>query len=183
MTKYYYLVASLPALTIGDPSPFSPADLRSRCATLMSEDDLAELDRVLEGRAAEGRSGFCRRWLAADAQLRNAVARVRAGRLGIEVRPHLKEHAGFSVLIEKAVTDAYARPDPLGRASALDRCRWQLLDEIAFEDAFGLTAILAFAVKLQIVMRWAELKDEQGRQKVEEFVAGSLEGKMSAIGV
>jgi hypothetical protein len=79
-------------------------------------------------------------------------------------------------VVEKAVTDAFAKPNPLERELTLDRCRWQLADDLALRAAFGLSAVLAYAVKLQIAARWAGLKDEPGRQRVEELVRAKPEG-------
>ncbi|MBN1269188.1 MAG: DUF2764 family protein [Kiritimatiellae bacterium] len=177
--RYYYLVASLPPLTMGDAPPFSAEDFQFRCATVMDEADSRELKLALAGRADEGASSFSREWQQAETQLRNAVATIRAGRLGVESRPYLRQHEGFSVLIEESVTDAYDKPDPLGREMELDRLRWQIADDLAREDPFGLDPVLAFAVKLRIAARWAGMTDEAGRNKVDELIEQSLKDELS----
>lgn len=172
--SYYYLAASLPMLVLGDPAPFSFDEFRASSSTLLREEDLQELDLLGEGRAGEGLSSFSRRWFNAETQLRNAVARVRGGRHGVDAKTYLRDHKEFSVAIEEAVTDAYAKPNPLERELELDRLRWQALDELGREEPFGLSAILAFAVKLQLTERWARMDDEAGKQKVEDFVDENL---------
>ena len=168
--KHYYLVSSLPTLVLGEAVPFDVNAFRFSCIGVLIEDDLRELDLLLAGRSAEGQSAFNKEWSAVEAQLRNATARVRATRLGIDARNYLRDHPGFNTLVEKAVADAFAKATPLEREWELDRCRWIVLEELALRDAFGLMAVMAFAAKLAIAVRWASLKDETGRKRVEELV-------------
>ncbi|MFH0881316.1 MAG: DUF2764 family protein [Lentisphaerota bacterium] len=169
--KHFYLVSSLPSLALGEPVPFSVEDFRFKCMGVLTVPELEELDLVLAGRMSEGESPFSRQWFSIDAQMRNAVARVRATRLGIDSKNFLKDHPGYSMQVEKSVTDAFAKATPLDRELELDHCRWVLLDDLTLQDAFGFIAVMAFAVKLQIAERWAALKDDVGRKRVETLAA------------
>jgi len=168
--EYYYLVASQPWLTLGDKPPVSLEEYLFSAAPVLSPEDYEELRRVLEGRLDECRSDFARRWRDMDAQLRNAVAAVRAQRNGVEARRYHHAHGGFEVWIEKAVADAYAKADPLERELALDRCRWRIVEQLAAADPFGLAGVLAFAVKLVLAHRWAAMEEEAGRTALAEAV-------------
>lgn len=170
MSNTYYLVASLPTLVLGEPPPYSGEEMLRRCANVLDLKDLNELALVLDGRAAEGRTDFAKRWVNAEAQVRNAAARLRAGRRGVEARPYQREHEGYSVAIDKAVGDAYTKANPLERELEIDRLRWRVLDEMILTEPFGLAAVLAFALKLGIVTRWAGLKEDVGRRQVEELL-------------
>ena len=168
--KPYFLVASLPTLVLGDPPPLDAAGLLGRCEHLLGAADRAELSLMLEGRLDESAAPLARRWRNIDTQLRNAAARVRAGRRGADLRETQREHEGFDVSIEKAVTDAYTRPNPLERELFLDRYRWQRLDDLARENPFGFEALLAYALRLRLALRWADLKDEPGRTRLAERI-------------
>jgi len=170
----YYLVASLPTLVLGDPPPFSRQEMPTRCANMLSEEELVELQLFLEERESECTSDFVRRWHHADTQIRNAVARIRAGKLQAEARSYLRDHEGFDVSLEKAVTDAYARANPMEREQALDRCRWHVLDELVLRDPFEFSAVLAWAMKLRLVERWASLNDEDGRKSFEKLIEQAM---------
>lgn len=169
---YYYLTASLPGIELEDPLPFTVADFRGMCVSVLTEPDLRELDCVLEGRFADGLSPFCRTYAASETQLRNALARVRAGHRKMDSKGWLKDHAGFSLVVEKAATDACARPNPLERELVLDRHRWKLLEELALEEPFGLPAVLSFAARLRLAERWGESTDEKGRARLNELLDG-----------
>jgi hypothetical protein len=167
--SYHYLVASLPTLTFGAPHPFSSREFFSRCAGVLKTDDLAILEAVQQGHAASG-SRFAEAWTARETQLRNAVARSRGTRLGIDSRAFQREHSGYDVALAQAVTDALAQHTPLEREQVLDRCRWRLADELALDDPFGLGVVLAFAVKLRIAERWAGLTEAVGQRTLDEMI-------------
>ena len=171
MGLYHYLVSSLPALSLEASPPFSPEEFRFKCQGVLANADLAELDRVLAGRSADGHSSFSRAWAAGDAQIRNTAAKMRGAKLGVEAKPFLKSHPGYAVWLDKEVADALAKASPLAREMGLDRTRWKFVGELARADASGLPAVLAFAVQLTLAARWAAMKEEAGRERLEQLVS------------
>ena len=171
MGGYHYLVSSLPALALDAPPPFSPEEFRFRCQGVLSDADLAELDLLLAGRSAEGRTAFSQAWAGADAQIRNAAAKGRAAKLGVEAKPFLRPHRGYAVWLDKEVADALAKANPLDRETGMDAARWKYVEDLALADPSGLPAVLAFAVQLTLVARRAALKEEAGRERLEQLVS------------
>ena len=171
MGGYNYLVSSLPTLSLDAPPPFTPEEFRFQCQGVLNKSDLAELDCLLAGRAEEGRSAFSQAWAAADTQIRNTAAKTRAGRLGIEAKPFLRSHRGYAVWLDKEVTDALAKANPMDREIGLDGARWKFVEYLAQRDARGLSAVLAFAVKLMLVARRAAFTEEAGGARLEELVS------------
>lgn len=168
--SYYYLVASLPLLERGDPPPMTADEFLFHCTGPLSTADWMELQHVIGGDAEHCTSEAGKRWFAADAQLRNAATRVRANRLGVDPGDFLEAHPGFDNRIEKAVTDAFAKPTPLEMETTLDTCRWRILEDMETDDPFGLGSVLAFAVKLSITRRWHDMSEEAGRARVEALI-------------
>ena len=171
MGFYQYLVSSLPALSLEAPPPFSPDEFRFKCQGVLSKADLAELDLLLAGKSAEGRSAFARAWAGGDAQIRNTAAKARGAKLGVEAKPFLKSHPGYAVWLDKEVTDALAKASPLAREMGLDLARWKFVEDLARADASGLPAVLAFAVKLMLATRWSAMNEEAGRERLEQLVS------------
>ncbi|HAL92730.1 MAG TPA: hypothetical protein DCM68_06875 [Verrucomicrobia bacterium] len=171
MGLYQYLVSSLPALSLDAPPPFAPEDFRFHCQGVLSDADLAELDLLLAGRSAEGRTAFSKAWAGGDAQIRNTAAKARGAKLGVEAKPFLKSHPGYAVWLDKEVSDALAKASPLAREMGLDGARWKFVEDLARQDAAGLPAVLAFAVKLMLAARWAAMKEEAGRERLEQLVS------------
>lgn len=155
----YYLVAGLPWLVLGEPPDISAAEFEERCRNHLPAADAEEAARLLRGDAAGLRSAFARAWSRRDAQLRNQAARLRAARRGVDVQTFLREQEGWDGWIVKGVEDAFALASPLDREVALDRMRWGFADDLARPEPFGLAAVLAYAVKLRLALRWAGLPD------------------------
>jgi hypothetical protein len=167
--NHWYLVSSLPYLRFGEKPPMSREAFLAACAGWLSEEEIAVLRAVLDSRdPADGGVAQC--WWNSEVQLRDAVVRVRAKNRGTDPSRFIRPHIGFSVSIEKMVTDAFTRANPLEQEAELDRARWTLADELALSEPFGFSAVLAFAVKLRIAERWAGLNDAAGQSRVEEFI-------------
>lgn len=148
---------------------------------MLTEADAAELDLVLDNQCTDAASDFSKEWLNADTQLRCAIARARAEKTGADVSKYIKEYVGFSVLTQKTAEDALAERDPLKAEQILDRRRWSLLEEIEQPAPYGLRGVLAYAVKLQLLWRWANLDDEKANQIMEDLIVKNLkdEGSMA----
>jgi len=168
--NYYYLAASLPSLALEDPLPLSFERFRALCAEFLARDDLAALDELDRPVTSPARHPAVRAWREGETRLRNAVARARGARHKRDAAPFLRETAGLDLSIERAVSDAFARPTPLAREQALDRFRWSRAGELAGYNPFGTAAILAYALQLRLSERWAAMSAEQGRQTAESIV-------------
>ncbi len=169
-TQYYYLVASLPGLTFSFPAALRKNDFLAECHRHLDPCDYAELEALLDERRDRVTTSFSKTWLDADTQLRNAIARQRALRLGVEEKKYIKMHDGFRVDAESAVSDAYSRANPLERELVLDRYRWNLAEELSAADRFGLPALLAYGVMLGINEHWRSLTPELGQERLEDLV-------------
>jgi hypothetical protein len=172
--SYHYVVASLPTLSFGNPPPIRLAEWRRQLNGVLAEADLALVDAVLERRLLPG-APFSDK----ETQLRNAIARARAAKLGVEARPYIHEHTGFDMEIEDSVTNAFTKENPLDRALELDRCRWRIAEELARPEPFGLATVLAFAAKLRIAERWAGMPDAAGQKTVEDFVSANAQWEIA----
>ncbi len=175
--SYWYLVASLPTLRLGEKPPMDAAAFRAACAGHLPEEEITAVEAVLENR--EPVAGAASNLWNGEIQLRDAVVRIRAKNRGTDAARFIRPHEGFSVSIEKMVTDAFTRPNPLEREMELDRVRWMLAEDLALTDSFGFPAILAFAAKVRMAERWAAMDDAAGQAKVEQLIdqATSLENE------
>lgn len=172
----YYLIASLPRLTLDGKPPLSPEDFKSRCRAQLRGRDATAAERLCNGPDFGDPGGsadhpFTAAWQARETQLRNAVARARAARRKTDAAGSIRDHAGFDVYIEDAVESAFDLPTPLDREKALDRLRWTILDELAGVAPFAPSVVLAYAVKLRLAGRWAALDEERALQRVETALA------------
>ena len=174
--EYVYLVASLPHLELGGAPPFTSAELLFSCGGVLRQDHWEDLRAIVEGRPQDVRAPEARRLVDPETQLRNALARIRAQRSGVEYEARAHPHAGYDTRVESVAARALAVEDPLERELVLDRHRWALLDEAASQPAFGVHAVFAYALKLLIVEKWTSLSDESGLEVAMQVVEGNLVG-------
>ena len=179
---YYALVASLPHLKIGDEAPFSTEVYVSQCAQWVTEHETRILEHILLGKYLGHGGGcpICKTWFDIETQLKNAVARHRGQRLGIDYKAYLQPHDGFSGEIEQLVTDAFTRNDPLEIEEEIDRARWQLAEELIGQDPFSFLKVLAYGIQLKIVERWNSMDVHVGKEKLEAVITANTEKKETA---
>jgi len=178
---YYSLVASLPHLKIGDEPPFSTDEFIGSCAQWVTAKELGILQHILQDRFIERDCPICQKWFNIETQLRNAIARHRGQRLGVDYKGYIQSHDGFSGEIEQLVTDAFARNDPLEVEEEIDRARWQLADDLAVgKDPFCFEKVLAYGIQLRIVERWNRMDVHSGKEKIEAVITANTEMKESA---
>ncbi len=180
---YYSLVASLPHLKIGDEPPFSTEEYIENCAQWVTERETRILNHILLGKYHGLGRGcpICKIWFDIETQLRNAVARHRAQKLGMDFKEYLQPHDGFSGEIEQLVTDAFTRTDPLELEEEIDRARWQLADSMAYgKDPFCFEKVLAYGIQLKIVERWNRMDVYTGKEKLEAVITANTEKEKTA---
>jgi hypothetical protein len=181
---YYSLVASLPHLKIGDEPPFSIEEYIGNCAQWITENEVGILNSVLLGNYDGKNCPVCRSWYNIETQIRNAAAKHRGQKLGVDFKVFLQTHDGFSGEIEQLVTDAFTRTDPLEVEEELDRARWQLADELASgKDPFCFEKVLAYGIQLKIVERWNRMDVHIGKEKLEAVITANTEEKEVAEAV
>lgn len=171
--NHYFLLASLPSFLAGEPAPVTMEEFLGRCDKDLSPADRAELDAVLRADEDAATSSFARAWFRRERHIRNAIVHVRAARHGVDPGPWLRPERGVDGFLAKAVGDAMARQNPLERELALDKVRWQVLDDLAIGHDFDLGAVLIYALRLQQALRLRGLTFEDGHKAMKSFVVKS----------
>ena len=177
---YYSLVASLPHLKIGDEAPFSTEDYVQQCGQWVTPKELRILEHLLLGKHEDHTCPICKQWADIETQLRNAVARHRGQKLGIDFKEYLQPHDGFSGQIEQLVTDAFTRNDPLELEEEIDRARWQMAEEQTGQDPFSFMKVLTYGIQLRIVERWNRMDVHSGKEKIEAVITANTEKEETA---
>lgn len=171
--KYYFFAASLPRLSFSEGLPFSVEDFEAMCEENLDPKDAAVVKTLISGvdSPAHIRNSFLKKWNDLEIQLRNAIVKHRALVRKCDPEQFLRNQDGNDYAIVKAVTDAYAKPNPLDREEALDKFRWEQLDELAGTDVFDSNAIFAYALQLKILERWSKLDADAGAKRVQKIVS------------
>ncbi len=164
-----YLIASLPTLALDTPPPLAIAAFRETCDRVLPPSDAATVVALLAGQPSD--HPFVGAWRDRETQLRNAVARRRAARRGLDPALCQRPVAGCDLRLMQGVDAAFEQADPLRREQALDRLRWSVLDELQGPQPHSFEAVLAYAVRLQLAVRGAQRDADAGRARVAHLTA------------
>ncbi len=163
MSQHYYLIASLPALSLGATPPLAEVTLRALVGEHLAARDVAEFDAILAG---GGVSTFAAAWRQAMHHLDNARVLARASRRGVDAAASLEDIPVPELSIAAAVQDALGAQDPREREWRLDALRLRLLDDLTLTAPFSTSAVFAYGLRLSICARQAARGVEAGRQSL-----------------
>jgi hypothetical protein len=171
MSKYYYFMATLPALQASAAAPpFPHGEFMSKAAASLSPRDFellscANLTIPADGAVPAGArsSEILRRYHHWELSLRNELARLRAGRMQKPFDKYLKpgelEYDGV-----KAAQAAFQAEDPLQGELVIERERWGFLETLAVNKYFDIEYIIAYSLMLQVLERRARFDAEKGSE-------------------
>ncbi|MCX7005266.1 MAG: DUF2764 family protein [bacterium] len=172
-TAYYYVLATLPHLRLGDPAPVGSDAVRALCRDWLPAADLRALAAAMdESDRSDEAGGPAAAWRAFDTALRNALVTVRAARRGLEAAPYLRAAAPVDEHTRALVQECVKLEDPLKAELALDQARWAFLDNLCVAHAFDFTVLLGYLLKLRLLERWQALNAEAGAAFLDVMLTG-----------
>lgn len=167
--SYNYFAATLPMLKFDGEPPMTLGKFVEECSGKLSSSDFRTLRCLLYGGSTD--NSFVAAWRGRETQVRNAVARIRASRLGLgDSSKWERPFEGFSCAAEAGVAAAFQEKDPAAREKALDKVLWDTADELAGFDPFCAEAIFSYALKLGICERRAAADAAAGAARLEASV-------------
>jgi len=178
-TAYYYVLATLPHLRMGDTAPVGSDAVRALCRDWLPAADLCALAAVLDESDESDTSdrsdkldGPVAAWRAFDTALRNALVTARAARRGLEAAPYLRAADPLDAYTRALVQECVKLDDPLKAELALDQARWAFLDNLCAAHAFDFTVLLGYLLKLRLLERWQALNAEAGAAFLDVMLTG-----------
>lgn len=181
MSSYYYLVATLPMLRYEDVSPMSHEAFLELCHGNISDSDY-QLVRSAVLSAVGGDSPkhpFLRKWN----QFRDMVVkelndqRARKLELGGD---RYRNEGDKEYRITETVRAALSAADPLQGELSLMQLYWKYLDDLGGLHTFDIEALLAYAVKLQILERKGRFSLQDGNSEFKRLFS-NLQSKIKSI--
>lgn len=172
MDAYYeYLMASLPQLQFGMPAPLGMDRLLEICAASVPERDRQIIRDIVDPFLLERVIGqpTLDAWIAFETALRNELVRIRASRRKVDPAKYLRRDGTGDPALYHLALHAHRIPALLESERFLDAERWKKLDHLGLGHYFDLDALVVYALKLSILIRWdriGKLDKEQQLQRL-----------------
>ena len=158
MASYYYLVATLPMLRYEGVSPFDTASFLEQCNSHVSDRDYQTIKDALSGRPSS--HPFLKKWQQYTSMVKKELNDQRSKKLGLSAKYRNDGEKEFR--ISEAVRQALSNDNALDAELSLLALTWNYIDEIVALHYFDVEALLAYAVKLQLLQRKGLFTKEEG---------------------
>ncbi len=167
---FTYLLSSLPMLHFGQKAPLSFETFLEKCENSISEEDfniLSSLPHVMEDKELQ-KAAVVQEFFEFETSLRNELVKLRAARKHIDPNINIREVSFFDSQIPHIALNAYKSISILEAERILDLTRWQRLDDLGQGHFFDLDALVIYAFKLLILLRWDNIKAADSAKALEE---------------
>ena len=171
MAEYYYTVASLPMLTLGQEPSISLDYFLENCRYTMSDKDYETLAEAKIVPGSKSDNSAIQLWQNWERSLRNELSVVRGQKTGIDYEKYLRDGEKATGVFD-AVREASNAANPKIGEDILDAARWRYLDEIEGTHSFDLTKLIVYYLKLQLLERRSIMNDKNGREKYQDIYQG-----------
>ena len=172
--NYYYLMASLPMLSLEGDLMTTSSQFMSLCQETLPESQYQQLEAVSLVPGVVSCCSADTKWQAYETVLRNCVSRLISHKTKADPAPYLKEEVDAFMGLEKSIEDAFDGSNPMQAEKKLDGMRLYVLDDLATGHDFDFEALFIYRVKLLIVEKWNSLTKALGQEKVDKTVAQIL---------
>jgi len=176
-SDFFYLLSSLPSLSLGEKPGLDYEAFLVLCADRLSESETA----ILTGLSLDPESccdGLRRplllsQWLDWERDMRNTIADFRAKRIKQQGTRWLRETSDVYVDDRKRLEDILNSAKAREREDAIDAFFWQKLDELSRSHTYDFEVLIIYALQLKLAEKQQKMLPETGAS-----VFGELAGKL-----
>lgn len=157
-------------LHLGEELPITSPEFLTTCQLHLSPEQVDILRATTPEPNGEPATEVEREWLAWETYFRNAIAAERASKSGNRTEEWLRHETDVFPGVRKQLSDAFSAANPAERALAIDRLRWNKLDDIQSRHLFDFGALVLYRIRLQIAERWTRKDVGQAQQNLRELL-------------
>lgn len=164
MAQYYYTIASLPMLKLGEKPPYNRMDFLAFCREQLSPDDYLVLEQsAKESLKEKSNNSLLRNYKNWEINLRNELAKLRSLKTKIEAEAYLVQCEEI-LNLKNSAREAVNQINPLEAENFLAKLRWNFLEESEIGHFFDLEKILVYFLKLQLLEEVWSLNKIKGEE-------------------
>lgn len=161
MAEHYYLISSLPMLSLDKGLPFSYAEFMKICKDHLSKAEYAELESAVLESSGDPKSPLMKKWKAYLEKVGDALKAQRTKKLGWNGGDIVQ--AGNDPVLFERIQRAVEIMNPLEGEKEILAIYFDFLQSNSSLSPFSMDNLLLYALKLQILERLCSFDQEKGR--------------------
>ncbi|MFQ3619732.1 MAG: DUF2764 family protein [Spirochaetales bacterium] len=150
MAQYYYTVAALPYLNFDAPLPLSKEEFLDFCKSTLTEEDWNLLESVSLFGEEKTSLPLLTSWHKWERAFRSELARLRAGKLGMDTES-LPRVSAESARIQETARLVFNEPSPAQAELLILKTYWDILEDLEVNHFFDLEKLIVYYLKLQVL--------------------------------
>lgn len=162
MVSYFYLISSLPELTVNGNLPITYDEFLNYCQSNVSEKKY----ELLENLTLDATAGsFMKEWSVVYSKLKNELNYQRSMKMG-------KTHSNIydkDATITKMIADVLDAKNPFEAERLLIKYEFEMLETLVGLHTFDEYALFAYAIKLKLLERLNCFNIEQGKAEFKKL--------------
>ena len=175
-SNFFFLLSSLPRLAAGEKPLFDYDGFLARCEGHLTTDEAEVLRRLsLSPDQPAGQSAVLDAWLDWERDMRNGMADYRSRRMQRQPGEWNRETRTVHPFDRRHLDELMAAGSGREREEALAAFRLQALETLAGGHVFDFEALVAYALRLLILLRLQAMSPEPGAEKFRELALRTKE--------
>jgi hypothetical protein len=173
MASLYYLVSSLPLLTLEEKPPFTTEDYLDMCKTFITEQQMHELSELNLAPNYDSaiNSKTINNWYEWETCLRNSVTKIRSSVFNKDFSSFLRYEKNYFSEIDKGVQEAYSTNNPLKKEDAIDKLRWTSLDTLEATHQFDFGKLCIYKIRLMLSEKRMKRSEDKGKKNLDNILS------------
>ena len=169
MAQFYYLISSLPMLTLDESPSIDLSGFMDSCVDSLSPDEFQSLEALSADPGDLSDDCALPEWNIWETVLRNQLVhkRIKPGNGG---EKYLHEEYDTFAEIIKGVQEAYLKSDPLERENYLDQLRWSELENLEVGHEFDFRKLCIYKIKLMLCEKRKSRSREKGSENYDDII-------------
>lgn len=163
-SDFFYFLSSLPLLRFGVMPPLSYPEFLTFAQEKLTADESALLSNLALCPSAPPSLSVpvIAEWEDWETFMRNSLVALRSKGNRSEAGKWQRGERGYFADTRRRLEEVLALPNAWEREQALDRLRWQKLNELQGVHFYDFTAVIIYAYRLLLLNRQASWNDEEG---------------------
>lgn len=167
--SYYYIVASLPSLSLHEKPNITIDAFLAVCKDFLDDNDFNILQLISLFNVEDDRIPLdaVKRYFQWEKGIKNILVKLRAEKLGVEPEPFIRGEVIYDYFQSALAENTFNANSPLLAEELINKARWNYLDELENGHYFDIDKLAIYYIKLQLHERMSLFNQKIGQGKLD----------------